>query len=104
MSEQDKEVPSMSSDSSLADGADGVSSGSTLIEPKDPLPQTNKEQLPESVRQAMDKAGWDELMPVQAKTIPYVLANRDLMVQSRTGSGKTGAFILPIIGNIGAII
>jgi ATP-dependent RNA helicase DeaD len=54
-------------------------------------------ELPEPLRNAAGRAGWQELMPVQAKAIPYVLAGRDLMVQSRTGSGKTGAFILPIL-------
>ncbi|MBU2610750.1 MAG: DEAD/DEAH box helicase [Chloroflexi bacterium] len=36
-------------------------------------------------------------MPVQARTIPYLLAGREMMVQARTGSGKTGAFILPML-------
>jgi ATP-dependent RNA helicase DeaD len=35
-------------------------------------------------------------MPVQEKAIPYMLERRDLIVQSRTGSGKTGAFLLPM--------
>ena len=39
-------------------------------------------------------------MPVQAMAIPYMLAGRDLMVQSRTGSGKTGAFVLPLLDKI----
>ncbi len=36
-------------------------------------------------------------MPVQARTIPYLLAGRNIMVQARTGSGKTGAFLLPML-------
>ncbi|MCK4460975.1 MAG: DEAD/DEAH box helicase, partial [candidate division Zixibacteria bacterium] len=52
------------------------------------------------MREAAAHAGWSELMPVQTKTIPYLLARRDLIVQSRTGSGKTGAFILPILERI----
>jgi ATP-dependent RNA helicase DeaD len=39
-------------------------------------------------------------MPVQARAIPYLLAGRDLVVQSRTGSGKTGAFVIPILDRI----
>ncbi len=35
-------------------------------------------------------------MPVQATAIPYLLERRDLIVQSKTGSGKTGAFLLPL--------
>ncbi|MBD3257180.1 DEAD/DEAH box helicase [candidate division GN15 bacterium] len=52
------------------------------------------------MREATAKVGWSDLMPVQAKAIPYVLDGRDLMVQSRTGSGKTGAFMLPIVERV----
>lgn len=73
-----------------------------VVEPKDALPEVRMEDLPERLREAAARAGWTTLMPVQAKTIPYVLARRDLMIQSRTGSGKTGAFILPILERIDA--
>ena len=36
-------------------------------------------------------------MPVQARGIPYVLAGRGVLIQARTGSGKTGAFLLPML-------
>lgn len=52
--------------------------------------------LPERLEAAMSAAGWDSLMPVQQKTIPYMLEGTDMIVQSRTGSGKTGAFLLPL--------
>ncbi|WP_207260478.1 DEAD/DEAH box helicase [Desulfovibrio sp. Huiquan2017] len=55
------------------------------------------ETLPEKLRQACDRAGWDKLMPVQERAIPLLLANQDVMVQARTGSGKTGAFVLPLM-------
>ena len=71
-----------------------------LIEPDDALPEITLAELPESLRLAAAKAKWTKLMPVQAKAIPYMLAGRDLMVQSRTGSGKTGAFLLPILTRI----
>ena len=61
------------------------------------LPAIGLAELPESLQQAVRGMGWTTLMPVQSKAIPYLLARRDLMVQSRTGSGKTGAFILPLI-------
>lgn len=53
--------------------------------------------LTPKLRAAVDNAGWDRLMPVQSKAIPYILAGNDVMVQSRTGSGKTGGFILPTL-------
>lgn len=36
-------------------------------------------------------------MPVQARAIPQLLTEQDVMVQARTGSGKTGAFLLPML-------
>lgn len=60
------------------------------------LPVLEVTSLPEKIGAAMSAAGWDTLMPVQEKTIPYMLEGTDLIVQSRTGSGKTGAFLLPL--------
>lgn len=71
-----------------------------LVEPADALPEITLAELPETLQKAAAKAGWHKLMPVQAKAIPYMLAGRDLLVQSRTGSGKTGAFLLPILTRI----
>jgi len=70
---------------------------SKIIEPKDPLPDITFDELSKRMKKAMHSEGWADLMPVQAKTIPYILKERDLMVQSRTGSGKTGAFVLPML-------
>lgn len=66
-------------------------------EPLNPLPDVTLEQLPERLRAAAARAGWTTLMPVQARAIPYLLAARDMMIQARTGSGKTGAFLLPML-------
>lgn len=69
---------------------------SLFPEPDPKLPEATPETLPDAVRRAFDAAGWTDLMPVQQKAIPYILDGRDLIVQSRTGSGKTGAFVLPL--------
>jgi ATP-dependent RNA helicase DeaD len=71
-----------------------------LSEPEDALPPISIDQLPEIMRSAANRAGWTELTPVQSRAIPYLRAKRDLMVQARTGSGKTGAFILPILEQV----
>jgi len=71
-----------------------------LIEPEQALPQATVADLPEPLQRAVAAAGWTELMPVQSRTIPYIVSGRDLMVQSRTGSGKTGAFLIPILERI----
>ncbi|RPI20155.1 MAG: DEAD/DEAH box helicase [Acidobacteriales bacterium] len=58
------------------------------------------EDLSPDLRTACERAGWPSLVPVQAKAIPYLLSGRDVMIQSRTGSGKTGAYLLPIMQKI----
>src|SRR6266571_208578 len=70
---------------------------SNIHEPRNLLPDVSFEQLPERLRAAAQLAGWKDLTPVQARAIPYVLAGRGMMIQARTGSGKTGAFILPML-------
>jgi ATP-dependent RNA helicase DeaD len=56
--------------------------------------------LPEDVQAGIRDLGWSEPMPVQAAVIPGMRARRDLIVQARTGSGKTGAFGIPIVVEI----
>jgi ATP-dependent RNA helicase DeaD len=65
-----------------------------------PLADLTLEQLPVNLRQAAARAGWDSLVPVQSRAIPYLLAGRNMMIQARTGSGKTGAFLLPMLSRL----
>lgn len=60
------------------------------------------EQLPARLRDAAQKAGWTTLMPVQSRAIPYLLEGRNSITQARTGSGKTGAFLLPMLERLDA--
>src|SRR3954468_4638027 len=52
------------------------------------------------VLRALEEMGFSGPMPVQAATLPLIAAGKDLMVQSRTGSGKTAAFGIPFANNI----
>jgi ATP-dependent RNA helicase DeaD len=70
------------------------------VKPIDTPSEISMEELMPELRAACERAGWQILTPVQAKSIPYLLAGRDMMVQSRTGSGKTGAYLLPIMQKI----
>ncbi|TXI18195.1 MAG: DEAD/DEAH box helicase [Roseateles sp.] len=56
--------------------------------------------LSPAVLQAVKDAGYENATDVQAQAIPAAIANKDLMVSSRTGSGKTAAFILPALEKI----
>jgi ATP-dependent RNA helicase DeaD len=68
-----------------------------IHEPQPPLPDCTLEQLRPETRESLLKNNWEQLFPVQAKAIPYILSGKELIVQSKTGSGKTGAFLLPLL-------
>lgn len=48
----------------------------------------------------LKEMGFSEMTPIQAAAIPLLLAGKDIIGQSKTGSGKTAAFILPILQKI----
>ena len=68
--------------------------------PEIPLEPMELTDLSPELQDACAKAGWTALMPVQAHTLPYILEKQDMMVQSRTGSGKTGAYLIPAFTQI----
>ena len=47
--------------------------------------------------QALDKVGYEHPTPVQAGLIPMARAGSDVLAQARTGTGKTAAFVIPIL-------
>ncbi len=56
--------------------------------------------LNEDVVQALRDVGYEAPTPIQAATIPTILAGSDVLGQAQTGTGKTGAFALPILSKI----
>ncbi len=53
--------------------------------------------LSNNICEALEKKGYTKPTPIQEKSIPLVLKGGDLMASAQTGTGKTAAFILPII-------
>jgi ATP-dependent RNA helicase RhlE len=53
--------------------------------------------LAPAILQAVQEQGYDTPTPVQAQAIPIVLAGHDLLAGAQTGTGKTAAFMLPIL-------
>ncbi|HEU4539279.1 MAG TPA: DEAD/DEAH box helicase, partial [Polyangiaceae bacterium] len=58
--------------------------------------------LSEPLLRALPDLGFVEPTPVQAAAIPAILRGDDLWASARTGSGKTAAFVLPILQALGA--
>ncbi|SBV35246.1 Cold-shock DEAD box protein A homolog [uncultured Stenotrophomonas sp.] len=56
--------------------------------------------LSQPVMKAVAAVGYETPSPIQAATIPAMLAGRDVLGQAQTGTGKTGAFALPVLSNI----
>ncbi len=53
--------------------------------------------LAAALLEALGEVGYESPSPIQAATIPPLLAGRDVLGQAQTGSGKTAAFALPIL-------
>ncbi len=56
--------------------------------------------LHEAVVRALSDVGYESPTPIQAATIPRMLEGADVVGQAQTGTGKTGAFALPILSRI----
>lgn len=53
--------------------------------------------LSDEVCKAISEAGYETATPIQQKSIPHVLMGKDLLGTAQTGTGKTAAFLLPMI-------
>ena len=54
----------------------------------------------EPLTRAVRDVGYETPTSIQRKTIPVLLAGRDVIGQAQTGTGKTAAFALPILQNL----
>lgn len=57
--------------------------------------------LEEEYLQAVEKLGYTQPTLIQVETIPLMLNGKDVLAQSQTGTGKTAAFMLPILQRLG---
>ncbi|MFN6189913.1 MAG: DEAD/DEAH box helicase, partial [Planctomycetia bacterium] len=81
-----------------------------MAEPKAPPPADSQPRpghvpfatlgLSTELLKAVEKLGFEETSPIQAATIPLLLAGHDVVGQSQTGSGKTAAFCIPAIERV----
>lgn len=57
-------------------------------------------KLEEPVFESIDAMGYDKPTPIQEQSIPITLQGKDLIACAQTGTGKTAAFLLPVISQI----
>ncbi len=62
-----------------------------------PIRSWKEAGLPEEILDVIDKVGYKEPSPIQRQAIPIGLMNRDIIGVAETGSGKTAAFLLPLL-------
>lgn len=60
----------------------------------------NELNLHPKLYQAIESLGFSELTPIQTQSIPHILIGKDVAGLAQTGTGKTGAFLIPIIDRI----
>ena len=55
--------------------------------------------LSESLLRSLDDLGYEKPTPIQSASIEPLMAGKDILGQAQTGTGKTGAFALPLLNN-----
>ncbi len=55
--------------------------------------------LSKKLQEAIDEMGYEEPSPIQATCIPLIMAQKDVIGQAQTGTGKTAAFGIPLVEN-----
>lgn len=56
--------------------------------------------LPEVILRAITEMGYETPTPIQSQAIPVMLSGQDLLGMAQTGTGKTGAFAIPVLSQI----
>ena len=67
-----------------------------------PIPPWGELGLTAELLSAIGERGYEFPTPVQAEAIPAALQGRDLLVRSKTGTGKTAAFMIPVLDRVPA--
>lgn len=61
------------------------------------MPTFHDLNLPKSLQKAIDELGFETPTPIQVKSMPVISSGRDMMGIAQTGTGKTFAYLLPIL-------
>jgi ATP-dependent RNA helicase DDX23/PRP28 len=62
-----------------------------------PIRHWRESSIPEAILDIIDSFGYKEPSPIQRQIIPIGMTNRDIISITETGSGKTAAFLIPLL-------
>ncbi|KAG6890460.1 hypothetical protein C0992_001507 [Termitomyces sp. T32_za158] len=68
-----------------------------------PLRSWNESAIPPTILECIENIGYKEPSPIQRQAIPIGLQNRDIIGIAETGSGKTAAFVIPMLAFISGL-
>lgn len=68
--------------------------------PYEPTHQFSDFSIDSRIKQNVTKKGYETPTPIQDQAIPHILAGRDVVGIANTGTGKTGAFLIPLLDKI----
>ena len=54
----------------------------------------------DTLLEALSYMGFENATPIQEQAIPFIQAGRDMLATAQTGTGKTAAFMLPILDKV----
>ncbi|MDD2628141.1 MAG: DEAD/DEAH box helicase [Clostridia bacterium] len=57
-------------------------------------------QINEKIKKGLSDIGFEEMMPIQEHTIQEILNGKNIIGEAETGTGKTAAFVIPMLNNI----
>lgn len=60
----------------------------------------NEFELHEDVLNAVDSMNYQQATPIQEQAIPHILSGKDLLACAQTGTGKTAAYLIPILDKV----
>ena len=97
-----KKYPPNSSQGKLNDGNTGLgeSSLTSRFNSFNVLRWKGTKELKESILRGIYSHGFEKPSNIQYKCIPVMNKNKDIIAQSQSGTGKTGAFCIGILNNI----
>ena len=70
------------------------------IKPYQPINSFADFPISEHIKKNIIKTGYSELTPIQDQSIPYILNGRDIVGIANTGTGKTAAFVIPLLDKV----